>query len=107
MFWPAVGPVVTLPCTLFYIELKLIANALMVKRTARSQGCWLRICVCFHRQTSVEVAELMKSILAVWRYRRRPDQQRKYSSMHCWIMNLVDRRAQCAAGCRWISPYGF
>jgi hypothetical protein len=49
----------------------------------------------------------MSRILAVWRHRRRPSGHPRYSLLTCWVMNLIDRRAHCLYGCRWIAPYGF
>jgi len=49
----------------------------------------------------------MKHSLAVWRYRRPRAVQASYSWLTCWLMNLIDARARCLNGCRWIAPYGF
>jgi hypothetical protein len=32
---------------------------------------------------------------------------KRYSQAFCWLMNVLDWRARCRYGCRWIAPYGF
>ena len=32
---------------------------------------------------------------------------KRYSKAFCWLMNVLDWRARCRYGCRWIAPYGF
>lgn len=32
---------------------------------------------------------------------------RRHSRPSCWIMNLLDWRAHCSDGYRWIAPFGY